>query len=117
MNPEQVGIDYPNLERDWEAHLIWLIENLPEWTAKAFRTNRKSLRDRLRKTTQTAALQRMILLQEGKLASDQIVEGIFNRIMAPPNGPAITNPDLEPMPDEIQSHILGWSQNLHDPTM
>lgn len=115
LRPEQMQISHPNLERDWEAHLAWLIDNRPEWTAEMFQKDRKKLRDRLLLTTQTAALSRAIHRTRGDLDPDQIEEIIYNQIVAPPEGLGEDPP--EEMPEEMQRKIQAWSDWLHDPTM
>ena len=116
MNPEKLQIEDPNLERDWESHLLWLMDNQPAWTKQTFQVQRKTLEAELLRVTKVAALKRAIMTMEGKLYPDQIEE-VINHLLAPPDGPAIMNENLEPMPEKIRSLILAWSQNLHDPEM
>jgi hypothetical protein len=109
MKPEDLLIENPPADPYWEQHLIWLLENHPQWTWTMFVGNKKGLKKALKRVVLRASLQELILIEEGKLDSDQIRESV-NLIVAPPE--SLLLPPKMPLKDEQYMKVLSWSQNL-----
>ncbi|MCP3944263.1 MAG: hypothetical protein GY710_22685 [Desulfobacteraceae bacterium] len=108
LTPDQIKIEHPSLEKDWTAHLIWLIENKPRWTQQTFQESRMELWHALMSVVQKASLARAIKKVQGDLTPDQIEKIIYDQIVAPP-----IIQEVEPMEEKIQEQIMNWSYNLY----
>jgi len=107
MKPEDLAIPYPNYDRYWEDHLLWLLDHRPEHLKGLFLHHKSQLKRKLLRVVQRASIYEMTLRMEG--SDPDLIEESVHLIVAPPDDP---NRRDKPLPDELRKRILGWSWNL-----
>ncbi len=91
----------------WSQHLLWLLENRPEFVKNLFEKDRMKLRLYIsRKVEQSLEL--LMKLKAQKSPDAEAEEVVLAQVIAPPPP---ENPP-EPLPDPLKSRILLWSENL-----
>jgi len=100
MNTES-GKGRDNRER---IHLEWMFENQPEFVRELHREGK--LRDHLEKKCQQALRLVDKLKQERGLSEDEAFENAMSAVLAPSDGPAMSDNPPDPVPWQEQEAIL-----------
>lgn len=86
------------------VHLEWMFENQPEFVRQLHREGK--LRDHLEKKNQQALRLVDKLKQERGLSEDEAFEIATSAVLAPSDGPAMSDDPPEPVPWQEQEAIL-----------
>jgi hypothetical protein len=90
----------------WMDHLLWLLENKPQFVKRLFFKDREKLRMFLSQKVEQA-LNLGYNLQEKGLPRNEIDEIVMAQVIAPP--PPENEP--KPLPEPLRAAILLWAEN------
>lgn len=90
----------------WMDHLLWLLENKPQFVKRLFFKDREKLRMYLSQKVDQA-LTLGINLQNKGLPRNEIDEIVANQVISPP--PPENEPD--PLPEPLKSAIIQWAED------
>lgn len=93
----------------WLDHLLWLLENKPQFVKKMFFKDRGKLRMFLSLKVEQA-MNLSYNLQEKGLPRNEIDEIVAAQVLSPP--PPENEP--EPLQESLKSAIIQWAENLPD---
>lgn len=90
----------------WMDHLLWLLENKPQFVKGLFERDRGKLRMYLSQKVEQA-LNLSYNLQEKGLPRNQIDEIVAAQVISPP--PPEKEP--EPLSERLKSEIISWAED------
>jgi hypothetical protein len=93
----------------WMDHLLWLLENKPQFVKKMFFKDRGKLRMYLSQKVEQA-MNLSYNLQEKGLPRNEIDEIVSAQVLSPP--PPENEP--EPLPEPLKSAIIQWAEDLYE---
>lgn len=93
----------------WMDHLLWLLENKPQFVKKMFFKDREKLRMFLSLKVEQA-MNLSYNLQEKGLPRNEIDEIVSAQVLSPP--PPEDEP--EPLPEPLKLSIIQWAENLSE---
>ena len=93
----------------WMDHLLWLLENKPQFVKKMYFKDRSALRMYLSQKVEQALNLGYNLSQKG-LPRNEIDEIVSAQVISPP--PPENEP--EPLQESLKSAIIQWAENLYE---
>lgn len=112
----------PHEEAWWHDHLDWMLLNYPERTQELFQT--KKLKEYLDKKVISALVKSVELAKRMGIKpeeswpqekADRIEEAIRVSLIAPPDGPEMSDNPPEPLPPSMIKRIMRWSERDFPP--
>lgn len=105
LDPSSMEIEDPQSDPMYESRLIWLLDNEPQRVRRLFKENPEKLKDELLRNLQVASLEMSRQEMKGE-DRDVAEERVLARIVAPPDGPALSSNPPKPLPDNLRQKIL-----------
>lgn len=105
LDPAKLQIESPESEPMYAARLRWLMDNEPARVSRLFREKPEKLKAELLRNLQVASLELERLKAKGE-PRDAAEEKVLGRIVAPPEGPALSSSPPDPLPENEEIEIL-----------